>query len=179
MRRAGERAFARGCRDLGAAGCEVAWHGRGGASLRDFPRQLQAQLRFSPSPSVLIIHAGSNDLGRYSAKDCRQAVDEALNTARSLLPQCYISFSSILPRLYYYGHGRHVTSQVAINNVRKGVNKYARRRVRRMHSGSFIGHNFNVQEHWYFHRDGVHLSDEGCDLLMENFASAVRFALNL
>lgn len=84
-----------------------------------------------------------------------------------------------LTRLYYYGHDVHVTSQVVINDVRKGVNKYARRRVRRMCSGSFIGHNFNVQEHWYFHRDGVHLSDEGCDLLMENFASAVRFALNL
>ena len=53
-------------------------------------------MRFGPSPSELIIHAGSNDLGRYFAKDCRQAVDEALNTARSLLPQCYISFSSIL-----------------------------------------------------------------------------------
>ena len=159
----------------------VRWHGTGeeGRRYTRFPRQLQGQVRFGPSPSELIIHAGSNDLGRYFAKDYRQAVDEALNTARSLLPQCYISFSSSLPRLYYYGHDVHVTSQVVINDVRKGVNKYARRRVRRMCSGSFIGHNFNVQEHWYFHRDGVHLSDEGCDLLMENFASAVRFALNL
>ena len=43
-----------------------------------------------------------------------------------------------------------------------------------------IPHDIFVrEEHWYFHRDGVHLSDEGCDLLMENFASAVRFALDL
>ncbi|XP_041464259.1 uncharacterized protein LOC121415177 isoform X2 [Lytechinus variegatus] len=177
IRRAKERAVTTGNHNLGLEGYEVCWWGRGGTTLRNYPSDLQERLRYSPIPTSIIIHVGSNDLGRYSAKECRQAVDNALNSTRALLPWCHICFSSILPRLYYYAQGRNITSQAAIDNVRKSVNKYAKRRIRRMHNASFINHMFNCHEHWYFNRDGIHLSDEGSDILINDFKRACQFAL--
>ena len=174
VRRAGERAYATQRSKLGTTHHDqVKWLGRGGMKLHEVPRVLQEHLRSKPAPSMLIIHAGSNDLGWHSAKQCRQAVDDALASARELLPGIHISFSSILPRLFYYGHSRSMQSQAALNRVRKTVNKYARRKIRRMHRASFIAHVFNVKQHHFYHRDGVHLSDEGSDILIGDFESAI------
>ncbi|XP_030832758.1 uncharacterized protein LOC115920633 [Strongylocentrotus purpuratus] len=134
VRRAGERASWTGNHNLGVNASEVKWFGRGGLTLHEFPRALQDLLRYNPAPTIMIIHVGSNDLGRYGAKQCRQALDDALTTARELLPGCHISFSSIIPRLFYYGYGRTVHSQSAIDKVRKSLNKYGRRKIR--HGGS-------------------------------------------
>lgn len=176
VRRAGERASWTGNHNLGVNASEVKWFGRGGLTLHEFPRALQDLLRYNPAPTIMIIHVGSNDLGRYGAKQCRQALDDALTTARELLPGCHIYFSSIIPRLFYYGYGRTVHSQSAIDKVRKSLNKYGRRKIRRMHNASFIMHNFIAQEHQYFNRDGIHLSDSGCDILIQSFATAARMA---
>ena len=147
VRRAGERAFATRHNSLGTAHHDhVKWLRRGGLRMHEVPRMLQEHLRSNPVPTMLIIHAGSNDLGQYSARQCRQAVYDILGSARELLTWTHISFSSILPRLFYYGRNRNMQSQSALNNVRKTVNKYATRRTCRMHCASFITHNFNVRQ---------------------------------
>nr|XP_054760687.1 uncharacterized protein LOC129266955 [Lytechinus pictus] len=176
IRRAQERPVTTGNHNLGLEGYEVYWWGRGGTTLRNYPSDLQERLRYSPIPTLIVIHVGSNDLGRYTAQ-CRQAVDDALNSTRALLPWCHICFSSILPRLYYYAQERTITSQATIDNIRKSVNKYAKRRIRRLHNSSFINHIFNCHEYWYYNRDGIHLSDEGNDILISDFKRASQFAL--
>lgn len=180
VRRAGDRAFATRRNYLGASqqNDQVKWLGRGGMKLHDVPRALQEHLRTKPAPTMLIIHAGTNDLGLYDAKQCRQAVDDVLNASRELLPECHITFSSILPRLFYYSYNRGTHSQSALNKVRKTINKHARRRIRRMYWASYIEHNFNVQQHHFYQRDGIHLSDEGTDILIGDFEAAVNLATN-
>ena len=78
----------------------VEWLGRGRMKLHDVPRLLQHHLHSEPAPTMLIIHAGTNELGLCSTMQCRQAVhvNDALNSARELLPGSHITSSSILPR---------------------------------------------------------------------------------
>ena len=128
-----------------------------------------------PPPSMIIIHLGSNHLGRYEAKRCRLAVDDGLAIIQNLLPHSYISWSAILPRMLYYGYERY-TSQVAIDNVWKNMNKFAKRRILRIPQASFMSHKFDTHEHKFYCRDGIHLSDAGSDVLIGDFATAVQKA---
>ena len=47
-----------------------------------------------------------------------------------------------------------------------------------MYWASYIEHNFNVQQHHFYQRDGIHLSDEGTDILIGDFEAAVNLATN-
>ncbi|XP_063957453.1 uncharacterized protein LOC135154608 [Lytechinus pictus] len=78
--------------------------------------------------------------------------------------KCY---SSILPHLNY-AQEHAITPQAAIDNVWKSVNKYT----------SSVTHKFNTQEHWFYHRDGIHLLDEGSDILFGDFKRTRKVALN-
>ena len=170
VRRAGERAKSTGHQHLEAQpDNQVRWFGRGGLQLHDLPRTIQNLLRHHATPDVVVLHAGSNDIGRYAVKLCRQAVEEVLLSTRQLLPECHICFSEIVPRLFYYGRADGPHSQSALNKCRKTVNKYARGKIRRMFRASFLKHDINTQDHELFHRDGVHLSESGNDLLINDF----------
>ncbi|XP_038056044.1 uncharacterized protein LOC119728036 [Patiria miniata] len=175
VRRANERASSTGKQNLGLSQSVVTWMGKGGATLQDFPSELQRRTRRSLPPDMIIIHLGSNDLGKCPAKECRQAIETAIRSSREMFPQAHLTWSAILPRLFYYGYER-CTSQVKIENVRKSLNKYAKRRVLRIANASFISHSFATHEHRYFRRDGVHLSDAGSDILIGDFMLAVQSA---
>ena len=69
-------------------------------------------------------------------------------------------------------------SQSVLNNARKTVNKYVRRKIRCMHRATFINYAFNANQHHFNNRDGVHLSDEGSDILVGDFQAAVTLVTN-
>ena len=175
VRRAKERACASGKLNLGLSQSVVTWMGTGGATLQDFPHELQCRAQYTSPPDMIIIHLGSNDLGKWPAKQCRQAIERAMALSKSILHTAHLTWSAILPRLFYYGYERY-TSQVAIDNIRKSLNKFAKRKVLKLLNASFVSHNFDTHEHKYFVRDGIHLSDTGSDILIEDFAWAVHCA---
>lgn len=174
VRRAHERALSKWSHQLGTSG-EVTWLGEGGAMLINFPRVFHETLQYHSAPSMIIIHFGTNDIGKIEAKFFRQAVTEAISTIRTLLPYCHIAWSSILPRLFYYNVQKELTSHKALIGVRISINKYARRSIMKLPNASYISHcNIKPSNHRLFFRDGVHLSKKGSDVLISNFTQAVK-----
>ena len=101
IRRARDRALATHSTTLGTSSADVHWFGRGGALLQGFSKDLKRLLQANPPPSMLILHLGSNDIGRFEAKLCRDAIVAGISTIRSWLPHCLvIDFTQdVLPRL--------------------------------------------------------------------------------
>lgn len=175
VRRAGEYATSRGKRDLGTErDTQVRWFGRGGLELHNIPRSLQDLLRHHATPNLIILHVGSNNIGKHPVKLCRQAVEEVLLSTRQLLPESHVCYSEIIPRLFYYGRGEGPHSQPALDKCRKNINRYAKSRIKRMFRASYLQHRFHSQDHELFHRDGVHLSDRGNELLIGDFEMTLR-----
>lgn len=174
VRRAKERATAQNRLHLGAEKGAVQWHGQGGATLHDLPRMVTNRLNYNAPPALAIVHLGTNDLGQRDACRCRIAIDTAIQTLRARMPGTHIAWSGILPRLFYYGSRPGPTSQEAMDGVRKSLNKFAKRRISQMVNTSMIVHNIDTKEHSLFHRDGIHLSDVGSDMLIDKFESAAK-----
>lgn len=148
--------------------------GRGGLELHNIPRSRQDLLRHHATPNLIILHVGSNNIGKHPVKLCRQAVEEVLLSTRQLLPESHVCYSEIIPRLFYYGRGEGPHSQPALDKCRKNINRYAKSRIKRMFRASYLQHRFHSQDHELFHRDGVHLSDRGNELLIGDFEMTLR-----
>ena len=177
VRRAKERATATRQLQLGTP-YAIRWHGQGGARLEDVEKMVDNRLRFSAPPSIVILHLGTNNIGQLDACSCRAAIKTALGTLRARMPQARILWSSILPRIVYHGkRPTGSTSQEALEGVRVSLNNYARRQTNGMGNASVIIHNIDRSNHNMFIRDGVHLSDQGSDILIASYALAIKKAL--
>ncbi|XP_063967040.1 uncharacterized protein LOC135156950 [Lytechinus pictus] len=176
VRRAKERASQRNYQQFGERGIVVRWHGQGGTTLQDLPRMVSNRLRCGTSPALAIVHLGSNDIGQYDVCRCRMAIDTAIQDLRTRMPHTHITWSGMLPRLFYYGRKQGSNSQEALDGVRKSLNKYARRKLARMSDTTIIKHEFDPTIHSLFNRDRVHLSDSGSDILIDSFRTAAREA---
>ncbi|XP_071481802.1 uncharacterized protein [Diadema antillarum] len=177
VRRAKERAAATRQLQLGTP-YTIQWHGQGGARLKDVERMVNNGLRYSAPPSIVVLHLGTNNIGQMDACSCRAAIRTALSTLRARMPQALIMWSSILPRLVYHGkRPTGHTNQDALEGVRISLNNYARRQTKRMGNASIIMHNIARSNHQMFIRDGVHLSDQGSDILIADLALAIKKAL--
>ena len=175
-RRAKERAAATHRLQLGTP-YTIQWHGQGGARIEDVERMVDNRLMFSAPPSLVVLHLGTNNIGQMDACSCRAAIKTALGTLRVRMPQALILWSSILPRIVYHGkRPTGSTSQEALEGVRVSLNNYARRQANRMGNASVIIHDIDRSNHNMFIRDGVHLSDQGSDILIASFALAIRKA---
>ena len=177
IRRAKNRADITGTAELGTTSTEILWLGQGGALLRDFPHRLQSLLQTYAPPSRLIIHLGSNDIGRFEARLGREAVKSCFAALRLALPCCHIAWSSILPRMVYRGWLKADSSQKALDGVRKSLNSFARRCMSKLENTSLILHSdIEASQSHLFLRDGVHLNTEGSDILIENFRVSLQAA---
>ena len=177
VRRAKERAAATGRLQLGTP-YTIQWHGQGGARHEDRGRMVDNRLMRSAPPLIVVLHLGTNNIGQIDACSCRAAIKTALDTLRARMPQALIIWSSILPRIGYRGNRpTGCNNQDALEGVRVSLNNYARRQTNRMGNASIIIHDIDRADHNMFIRDGVHLSDQGSDILIAGFALAIKKAL--
>ena len=94
------------------------------------------------------------------------------------MPHTRILWSAILPRIFYYGkRASGSTSQEALEGVRLSLNRYARRQTKHVGNASVIQHDIDRANHNLLVRDGIHLSDQGSDILIGNFEDAVKEAI--
>ena len=160
IRRARDRALATHSTTLGTSSADVHWFGRGGALLQGFSKDLKRLLQANPPPSMLILHLGSNDIGRFEAKLCRDAIVAGISTIRSWLPHCLvIDFTQdVLPRLAegtlfpkspWWGEKVFkLVCQTAVEQVGEHVNNIPPRDIRIMPSA--IPHRWGSSEQCRF-----------------------------
>ncbi|VDI31239.1 Hypothetical predicted protein [Mytilus galloprovincialis] len=134
-------------------------------------QRVEENLRCYQPPQILIIHLGSNDLGLIKGKELIEQIRLDIIRLHVLLPNLFLVWSEILPRRYWH----LAENQVAINSTRKRVNAAVRNIFKEeLNHGLVICHpNIKVQERNLFRHDGVHLSDIGNDVFLNNVQGAL------
>ena len=144
----------------------VTWEGRRGLQLRYVPDVVRSLLRRDNTlnPAYILLHAGTNDIGRAQKHELRKLVQDTFQRVHELLPQTRIVWSEILPRRAYRGFSRE--EQPKIERVRLSMNKLARAVCRRTGDVT-VGHPSIRHEKEYLYRnDGIHLSETGIQVFL-------------
>ncbi|XP_072854614.2 uncharacterized protein LOC140706831 [Pogona vitticeps] len=149
--------------DLGlGAQASITWRGMRGMRWI----QLGRLTAFGCSPpDILVIHLGGNDLPQVPGKALILDILRDLERLHALYPRMRIVWSTIIPRL----HWRGAKNMDRVNNARRLVNKEVCRGVSKSGLGSVIGHRRILTSNLgYFREDGVHLSEAGLDILLDD-----------
>ncbi|CAB1312531.1 unnamed protein product [Coregonus sp. 'balchen'] len=138
----------------------VWWKGTQGMTWAQLLPQLD-QLKIKwPSPDVVILHLGGNDLGTHNPEALLASVKKDLTSMRSIFPQCLLVWSDILPRIFW----RHTEDSDAVDNVRAAINRRVHTIIAEL-GGTALTHD-NIMcdsDSGLYRPDGVHLSGKGID----------------
>ena len=150
-------------------GCrpQVHWNGLGGARYSTITQLLCDLDAQWPSPGMLIVHVGTNDLVDTDAFCLRQRITVFMRECRERYPNTRLVWSDIfLPRACYFG----AFSQSRMEMKRRSINKWARSFSRSavLHHPQFKWSAFTL-----FRFDAVHLSPAGNEYFRENLRNCI------
>ncbi|XP_067328802.1 uncharacterized protein [Anolis sagrei] len=115
------------------------------------------QDRSRPTPDVLVLHIGGNDLGLLNGRALYLQARADILKIWQAWPRVHIAWSAIIPRLRWPGGG----DVRKLEKARKRVNRAMRTALARGR-GSYIPHKDITHDKTQFYRsDGVHLTDLG------------------
>ena len=142
----------------------VLWNGKGGAGVCDISNLLTQLDAKGPPPTMLILHAGTNDLVAVDEFALRRRVSVLLSDCATRYPNAIVVWSDILPRVFYIG----ARSQPALERKRRTINRWVKSQS--CHSKVFCLHHpqFVWSDVGLFRYDGVHLSPYGNHLFVDN-----------
>uniref|UniRef100_A0ABM5GIN4 Uncharacterized protein isoform X2 n=1 Tax=Pogona vitticeps TaxID=103695 RepID=A0ABM5GIN4_9SAUR len=149
--------------DLGlGALASIFWKGMRGMQWVQFGRM--AVFGNTP-PDILVVHLGGNDLPQLPGKALILDILRDLGRLHALYPAMRICWSSIIPRLIWRG----ARDMVKVHKACRRVNKEICRGVSNRGLGSVIHHHrLQISNSEYFRDDGVHLSEAGLDIFLED-----------
>ena len=117
----------------------------------------------------LLLHVGGNDLGTVPIKELKSKADSLFSYIDTAMPGTIIIWSEILPRLWSGNEG--------LEGARKRFNTYVAKLVKQR-KGFYLQHiklqPFQVE---LFNKDGVHLSDHGNHIFLENIRLGLTYFL--
>ena len=125
----------------------------------------------------LIIQLGSNDLGIVKGKELIELIRCDILHLWTLYPDLKLIWSEILQRRYWH----NANNQVTIETSRKRVNLAIKNIfLNEIQKGCIIRHpNITVKEKSLLRYDGVHLSDVGNNIYLNNIQGALEaFAIS-
>ena len=158
-------------RDLGVKNRNIAWFGTRGMKWKDFPTKIQHIILHNPSPKVIFIHLGSNDMGEANNScNLERFIKKELMNLHTLFPNAKIIFSSLLPRLIW---SRTIIPPVKIDKKRRHCNDRIRRFMGVVNGQFLANEEISADTPGLYFSNGVHLSDIGSDILILNFKDAL------
>ena len=144
---------------------QTQWFGTRGMCWNQLMGRMMGLLANSPPPNKLIIHLGGNDLGKVPIGSLFYNIRNDLRKLAKMMPQTKIGWSDLTARRRY----RHAKQHSKVENARKALNRKAHKTVSEI--GVFFIEHRAIQ--WdkteLFRSDGVHMSDEGNDILLSNW----------
>lgn len=121
-------------------------------------------LQTESPPSILVIHCGANSMGTMPLRKLRNFMKFTISQIATLLPNTLIVWSEWLPRLTW----RHMLSNVAAEKDRLKLNSCVRTFLINQKRGACIKHPDIKVNQTKFFTDGVHLSEIGNALFLNN-----------
>ncbi|XP_070612721.1 uncharacterized protein [Erythrolamprus reginae] len=141
----------------------------GGGSWSRAQRGLSGQ-RLVAAPRWLVLHLGGNDLCMLGGLALLIQAREDLRRLREVWPATQVVWSDILPRIVW----RDASSLRAIHRARRRVNRAMGKTVREM-GGVVIPHPLiSIDKPWLYRNDGVHLSDQGNAIFLQDLQRSLR-----
>lgn len=135
------------------------WQGYSGMTLVRSRRKLATLLKVEAPADFILLHVGGNDLGRTPLKILISTLCNLLIFIRQAMPSARIIWSEILPR--EWGQNRGLAS------ARKRFNTFAVKKVKQ-HGGFYLRHRNLPFNNTNYAEDGVHLTDVGNALFLDN-----------
>ena len=161
---AGKRAEARGKPDLDMpGGAAVSWMAVRGMGWEKATHHLQLPALFQTPPQVLVVHLGGNDLVRHSLRLVFKLINDTYDYIRAAFPDAILVWVDILPRFCWRAPKNE---HKAIDKKRRRVNQLGHQAVRK--AGGQVLHLDIDLTRGFFREDGVHLSDVGLDMYIDN-----------
>ena len=157
---------------------DIVWRCFRGLKWDALDKLIDQELKHSPPPDMLLIHLGSNDL---TAKDNTavkffREIQCSLYRYNVLLPSTKLIWSSLLPRLFWWGAPPGCGGK--IDKKRKKVNKAVKKCIFEL-QGAYINHDLNISVAHpnLFRQDGTHLSHVGNLAYLNNIQGGLSFIL--
>lgn len=153
---------------LGCDKYRIWWQGYSGMGLFDLPSKLKLLKKVwgNTDPKMIILHCGGNDLGKKSIFCLMRKIEEIVAFVKRLFPLTNIIWSHILPRLTW----RYSLNNVAMEMARKRINSHAAKLCVSQNGGCIVYNELSLnnikQSDCLLQADGVHLTDLGCDIYL-------------
>ena len=135
--------------------------------------KLQLAMMGYPTPDMIIIHVGGNDITSVTQGKFIKMIKKDINYINSVFPKTMIVWSDILPRLSWRGLDSSVTAYRKIDEKRKRVNRAGRQIIRNLNMGRSIIHEIETKTNGLFLADGVHLSPIGNDIFLNTISEGI------
>lgn len=134
--------------------------------------QLSQLCSYWPSPAVIIIHAGGNDIGQQKSIELMFAMKRDLQRFRLAFPHCVFVFSEIVPRLLWFS-----SSQLKpLEKVRRRINRSLEKFMPSVGGFSYRHVDLEGGIPGLYRSDSIHLSDVGLDLFNLGLQSCIEMA---
>lgn len=152
---------------------------RGGTIASTKASLMKAWTSHQEPPAAIIIHVGTNDMGRSSCLALREQLADLWTFISCMSNEIKPIWSDMLPKagLRHAGDLNPEDCQ-RIDRIRKDTNRFVRRLSTR-YGGSFVTHPaITLDKTHLFRDDGLHLSNAGCHRFMGDFHQIFsRFAI--
>ncbi|XP_053146440.1 uncharacterized protein LOC128342727 [Hemicordylus capensis] len=161
---------------LGLAGrAIVCWKGMRGMLWSQLLPAVWDYVGRSPRPDVLVIHLGENDLGKRTGVSLVQQASSDMQVLRAWLPGAHIVWAEWLQRRAWRG----VQNLRGIERARRKASAAIGKLV--VADGGSVLHQPGLLARFphLFRPDGVHLSEEGCDIYIRNLRNRLAELLEL
>ena len=173
-----DRASFRNLKNLGLTNHQVHWIGKSGMHWNQLLSTLQFNMLYNPSPALILIHVGGNDLVNIKQGKLMKTVKNDLKYISSVFPNVSLVWSDILPRKHWRGMPSTPANLVSINEKRKSINRAGRQVVRSLNHGRYIIHEIETETPGLFLRDGTHLTNIGNDIFLITLQEAIRLFIS-
>ncbi|CAG2248065.1 unnamed protein product [Mytilus edulis] len=149
-------------------GVKIWWQGYGGMGLKDLESTIKRLMKYEKAPKYLVLHIAGNDLLKTKLGFLRNEIKTTLEKVQSYLPNSSIVWSQILPRTNW----RHSISQDSMMACRIRINSAIASFVLK-NGGHYIKYPDILPNSTFLKEDGVHLTDLGNDIFLNNLQGAL------
>ncbi|XP_071976202.1 uncharacterized protein [Engystomops pustulosus] len=161
--------------NLGFMSADLSWRGIKGLKCLQVLSEVVAIGKQSPGPTVLVIHAGGNDMCSTRLAALVLVMKSDIERFAAFFSDLVVVWSEVIPRVIWNGARNPESIERACRMLKMRVSRFVRSRC-----GMVIRHRqLEGDNAGLMLDDGVHLNDIGLDIFLSELQDAIERALFL
>ena len=150
--------------------CQIWWKGIRGLQWKNLLVQIFKLVESGPSPDVIVIHGGGNDVGKQL--ELLLMFKNDFHLLQKHFPRARLIFSEIVPRLIWLSAGK----QRNLEKIRRRINHAMEKFMPKLGGFSFRHTELEGGFPGLYRQDGIHLSDVGLDIFNSDIQTMIEKA---